>query len=300
MAGSARAVPDFIIIGAMKSGTTTLYQYLCQHADIFMTTPKEPGYFSRNEVYQKGPEWYLSLFANARPGQKIGEASTCYSRWPTYAHVPERIFKSNPKTKLIYLLRHPVDRAYSHYGHLRFYHDKTYPSFEDALVAEPEIVDASKYMCQIEQFLQFFPKEQLYLVDFDGLIANPKDAVNEILAFIGCNEINLSFENGIKANEAGETSLKRKMLASVYKIRRFPIIKQLVDVLLPKQFRKGLARHLVNIFFSSRLGHWLVKHGKAELPPLQSDTRSHLLQELKDDTQALEVFWGRNIRKWYL
>jgi hypothetical protein len=292
--------PDFLIIGAMKSGTTTLYKYLDEHPNIFVPRPrKEPGYFSREHVYQNGRDWYLSLFQNARPDQWVGEASTCYSRWPHFVDVPERIFNFNKDVKLIYILRHPVDRAYSHYGHLLFYANKKYRSLDEALDAEPEILDASKYMAQINRFLQYFPKEQLLLVDFEELVSNPHAILQQVQAFIGCDVINLSIENEIKANEAGEVSLKRKLLGIIYKIRKLPGISRLLDMLLPSGNRKQLLHKIVDFFLNSLLGQWLKNCGKKRLSPLQDSTKARLLNDLRADTKALEAFWGKDLANWY-
>src|SRR5690242_14831106 len=80
-------LPDFVVIGGMKCGSTTLFEYLCRHPDVFMCTPKEPGYFSREKVMARGEAWYRSLFADAKPTQLCGEASTCYTRWPHFGDV---------------------------------------------------------------------------------------------------------------------------------------------------------------------------------------------------------------------
>ena len=110
-------IPDFIIIGAAKSGTTSLYKYLCRHPQIFMCTPKEPDFFSIDANYFKGIDWYYSLFNEASPTQVCGEASTTYSRWHQHPKAAERIYQSLGQVKLIYIMRHPVDRAYSFYVH---------------------------------------------------------------------------------------------------------------------------------------------------------------------------------------
>jgi hypothetical protein len=76
--------PDFLIIGAMKSGTSTLAAQLSEQAGIFMTTPKEPNFFSDDDVYAQGLPWYAALFDAAEPGDIKGEASTHYTKRPTY------------------------------------------------------------------------------------------------------------------------------------------------------------------------------------------------------------------------
>lgn len=296
---NGKAHPDFIIIGAMKSGTTTLHKYLSGHPDIFMTTPKEPGFFSRNEVFKKGFDWYLSLFQDAKMNQITGEASTCYSRWPAFDEVPERIFNFNNNVKLIYILRHPVERAYSHYGHLTFTDKKSFASFEDALSKENEIVLSSKYMLQLNKFLEYFPKEHILLVDFEELMNNPNNILVKIQKFIGCNVINLSLENNIKANKASETTVRNSFVAKLRKIRNLPGIKSLIDLTISQENRKKLRKGMVGAFLNSFLGKWLMKTKKDELSPMLPETRVNLLKEFKEDTHALEMFWGRDLSKWY-
>ena len=95
--------PQFIIIGAAKSGTTTLYQYLCRHPQIFMSTPKEPDFFSVDSHFARGMDWYESLFQDAKLDQICGEASTTYSRLQQYPHTVERLVKALPIDSSFYL-----------------------------------------------------------------------------------------------------------------------------------------------------------------------------------------------------
>ena len=134
-------LPDFLIIGAAKSATTTLYEYLTRQQAIFMSPEKEPCYFSHDDVYAKGEDWYRSLFAGARDDQICGEASTTYSRWPQYPHAAERIARAIPQARFIYVMRHPVERIYSFYGHrMRLQVTMTLEQF---LTAVPEAIDSS-------------------------------------------------------------------------------------------------------------------------------------------------------------
>ena len=181
---SSGRMPDFLIIGAMKAGTTTLHDYLCRHHCIFMAKPKEPQFFSRDHVYTRGIEWYRALFSSASPGQICGEASTCYSRWPRYPNASTRIARHAPDTKLIYMMRHPVERVYSHYGHSMQERQQKgegpIVTFEDFLEEDNEVICASLYIRQIERYLESFPRDRLLLVAFDDLLANPQDLVNKI------------------------------------------------------------------------------------------------------------------------
>ncbi|MFC1759697.1 sulfotransferase domain-containing protein, partial [Planctomycetota bacterium] len=108
-------LPNFMIIGASKCGTTSLWEYLNRHPDVFWANPKEPMYFNWELKRPREIEWYASLFADAADKQAIGEATTSYTYAPHTAKVPQRIHQLLPDCKLVYILRPPVARTYSHY-----------------------------------------------------------------------------------------------------------------------------------------------------------------------------------------
>ena len=116
MTESAR-LPDFIIIGAMKSATSTLHNQLSAQPGIFMSTPKEPNFFSDDEIYSRGLSWYKGLFSDAKPDDICGESSTHYTKLPDYPDTIARLKSAVPQPKLIYVMRHPIDRLVSHYIH---------------------------------------------------------------------------------------------------------------------------------------------------------------------------------------
>ncbi len=109
-------LPDFIIIGAAKLGTTTLYNYLSLHPQICMSPVRETEFFAKDEKYIKGLEWYGSFFSNASPHQVCGEKSVTYTIVSKFPEAVPRIAQVLPNVKLIYIMRHPVDKAYAFYG----------------------------------------------------------------------------------------------------------------------------------------------------------------------------------------
>lgn len=109
--------PDFIIIGAMKCATSSLHTQLAQQPGIFMTTPKEPNFFSDDGQFALGLSWYKNLFSDAQSGDICGESSTHYSKLPDYPQCIQRMSFYLPTVKLIYVMRHPIDRLVSHYIH---------------------------------------------------------------------------------------------------------------------------------------------------------------------------------------
>ena len=120
----------------MKCGTSTLQAQLAAQPGIFMTTPKEPNYFSDDPVYARGAAWYRGLFDGAAPGDLTGEASTHYTKLPTYPETLARMTAVVPAARLIYILRDPVERAVSHYLHERSLNNIP-DGFERALETQP-------------------------------------------------------------------------------------------------------------------------------------------------------------------
>ncbi|PYC46421.1 hypothetical protein DI396_15600 [Litorivita pollutaquae] len=111
---STAPVCDFFIIGAAKAGTTSLHARLQAHPDLFLTEPKEPEFFARDDRYEAGIDSYAALFTDAKPGQLRGDASTLYSLAPLFPKTAERIKTHCPEAKFIYMLREPVNRAVDH------------------------------------------------------------------------------------------------------------------------------------------------------------------------------------------
>jgi hypothetical protein len=105
-------LPNFLIVGAMKSGTTSLARYLGAHPQAYVAPEKEINFFERGYVWNRGVDWYASRFEGAGDALAVGEASPSYMYWPTAI---ERMASVVPDARLIALLRDPVERAYSHY-----------------------------------------------------------------------------------------------------------------------------------------------------------------------------------------
>lgn len=110
-------LPNFLIIGAAKSGTTSLYRYLRDHPQVFMAHSKELKFFASRTRWGFGPGWYAWQCSDADGAVAIGEASPSYTRYPQRRGVPERVAQVLPDARLVYLIRHPIERMRSHYLH---------------------------------------------------------------------------------------------------------------------------------------------------------------------------------------
>lgn len=147
----SKVKPDFIIIGAMKCGTTSLYYYLRNHPDIFMPREKELHYFVEEKNFKKGEDWYQSNFNDKF--RLNGEASTNYTKKHLFSGVPERMHKVVPKAKLIFLYRDPAERSWSHYIHSLAAGLETRQP-QQVFTPTSNYVLTSKYYWQLEPFLK--------------------------------------------------------------------------------------------------------------------------------------------------
>jgi hypothetical protein len=176
-------LPTFVVIGAMKAGTTSLYEYLRLHPDVFMSEEKELRFFVEQGRWPRGLAWYERQFAAAGDAVAVGEASPPYTMYPELAGVPERMASVVPRAKLVYLVRDPVERIVSDYQHrIREVRDRRPP--EEALL-DPSYVDVSRYAFQLGQYLRFFPREQILVVPTEELGRDTLGTLARIGEFVG-------------------------------------------------------------------------------------------------------------------
>ncbi len=212
--------PHFIIIGVQKGGTNSLYNYLCQHPKILAATQKEIHFFTLN--YDKGLEWYQTQFPANADGQQFlsGEGSPYYLFHPL---VPQRLYEAFPETKLIVLLRDPVDRAISHYyWEVRIGCEPL--SLEEAIAQEPQRLQGETekiladgtyfsfnhqhysylargiYVDQLQHWMKFFPKEQFLILKSEDLYSNSAEIVNQVCDFLKVPHHQLSSYETYNAN----------------------------------------------------------------------------------------------------
>ena len=178
-------LPDFIIIGAMKSATSTLHDQLAARDGITMSSPKELYFMSDDPVYAKGIEWYASHFADAADTDLCGESTTHYTKLPTYPKTIDRIAKHLPDARFIYVMRHPIDRLESAFLHMWFEKETTL-SFDDAVGGGiPELVDYGRYAYQLEPWFERFGHDRVHPVFVDRLRADQDDVIARVCEFLG-------------------------------------------------------------------------------------------------------------------
>lgn len=181
--------PTFIIIGAAKAATTSLAQALDSHPEVFVTKPKEPKFFGRN--YTKGFNWYSTLYDKGSHFPIKGEASTMYSsRMKNFKRTPALIKDYCPEVKIIYIVRHPLDRIVSHWRH--YANSPKLPPL-DSLLDSPKfsrlIIGSSLYWYQINRYRACFPDSQFLCVLYEDLVSQPLLVIDQILGYVGASKI---------------------------------------------------------------------------------------------------------------
>lgn len=180
-------MPDVIVIGAMKAGTTSLYEYMAGHSQIGVSAEKELDFFVSSKNWTRGPGWYHSQFPS---GYGVyAEASPNYTKRELFPGVPERIAKMIPDCKFIYLVRDPVKRAESHYRHAVL-SGMDVPSVADLPESRTmqHLLETSSYAAQIAPYLALFPRQNFLFLHFEDLVREPRQLLSSVAAFLGVRD----------------------------------------------------------------------------------------------------------------
>jgi hypothetical protein len=268
--------PDFAIIGAMKCATTTLHEQLARQPGVFMSRPKEPNFFSDDDQYARGLDWYWSLFRDAGTGVLCGESSTHYTKLPTYPHTVERLRKALPDVKLVYVMRHPIDRLISQYVHEKIEGTVTAP-IDEAVDRRPELVAYSLYSMQVEPFLAAYGPERVLPVFFERLIARPQDELERIWRFLGAAG-RPAWDHALAPLNSGGSHLRRSPLRTA--LVNSPALTPIRRRLIPKPWAERLK------------ALWRVRpHRPAPAPA----TVERLRDRFDDDLARLGTWLGINL-----
>ena len=296
-------LPNFLIIGAAKAGTTSLYRYLEQHPDVFMSELKEPRFFAleNDPLDYHGPndpsahceyktlEAYTTLFSGVAHETAIGEASTLYLYHPDAAG---RIRHYVPDMKLIAVLRHPVEQAYSNFVFLR--RDGREPSedFREAVGLEEHRVKQLRwgplwhytgrgfYGEQLERYFALFDRSQIRVILYENLRRDPVAVCQEIFGFLGITQ---DFTPDVSVD---------------WNVSGIPRSRQLHRFLLePKRLRTALGRLLPEAS-KRRISFWLQQQNLAPAPALDPALRRELCEVFRDDVTRLEGLIERDLSSW--
>jgi len=297
-------IPNFLIIGAAKSGTTALYRYLKQHPEIYMPDRKEPHHFSFTEITKNtnGPgdyvrtaitddEQYMKLFDNVKSQKAIGEAS------PTYIYIPgtaQRIHSQLPNSKIIAILRHPADRAYSAYMHLvRDGYEKEL-DFEKALEKENERIEdnwgpiwhykkAGLYFSQLIPYFKLFSNENILVIIYDDYKKDPKRVNQRIFKFLEVDQ-NFVPDMSAKPNVSGIPKIKSWQAVLSYFFDKDNIIRTVSRNLFSEEIRWR---------FTSNLRNKNLVQSK-----MTNEVRNRLIDYYKEEIMNLQELIGYDLTHW--
>lgn len=282
-------LPDFLIVGAMKGGTTSLAYYLREHPEIFMPSG-EVHFFDEDRHWRRGTEWYARLFSEANTEQKIGEKTPAYSFEPNLRPtIPERIVSLLPDVKLLWCLRNPVERAYSHYWH-NVTQGRERRSFERALEREersavPGILayrGRGIYVDQVRSFLRVFPLKQMHFIISERFFADTRQTMREVYQFLG---VDSTFEG----TRTGTIKGDRKQIARLLFVPRLIYPLFWAGKVLERRKLVQLARklHRLNTRFFSR-----------PRPEMGPDTRRKLEDFYRPHNRELAELLGVDLAHW--
>jgi hypothetical protein len=277
-------LPNFLLIGAAKCGTTNLASCLAQHPEVFFSRPKEPSFFSSMwEHYDFA--WYRSLFEAAGTCQAVGEGSTTYSvaaSWPAH----ERIAHHLPETKLIYLIRHPLRRMESMYYQ---YVANGIPlrSFSSGVLEYDPLLDGSLYWKQISLYRRHFSDEQIMVILFDELISDAAGVHRRVFEFLGVDP-------AIRVSPSA-----RALNPRTQKTQDSGVIRMLRDSFMGDFFRSGLPPH-VRARLRNRFVNPYFRTPIREEIRWSDEALGHALAHLRRDTPEILEYARRPAGIWGL
>ena len=274
-------LPTFLVIGAMKAGTTSLYHYLSQHPQILMSRDKEPDFFAQEINWRKGWSWYERQFSQEKPGiTAIGEASTTYTKYPVHPGVAGRIAEHLPDVRLIYVIRDPIERIRSHYLHRVSIGMEDQP-IDIAVLQEPMYLNYSRYAMQIAQYLEYFERNRLLVVTSEALREQRQVTVARVYDFIEVTS-NWVAPNLHKSYFAGEQ--RRTYPALIQRLRHSRELNRLSH-LIPERLKQAVGRPIDRTHHS----------GSGSIP---QPVRTQLEHLLRDDVSHLRRYLGRDFDGW--
>ncbi|SNS55744.1 Sulfotransferase domain-containing protein [Ekhidna lutea] len=279
---------DFMIVGAHKAGTSSLFQYLLEHPQLAGHKSSEFVYFLRDDIYKNGLSKSFKLFSNPDTQYVIAKcAGQMYSQ-----EAMKRLYEHNPEVKLIMLLRNPVDRAYSAFwfnistgreSKNDFLEAFNTPpdSFEDPILRrECDYLGRGLYFHHLKNILKYFPMENIHIGFFDDFKSDTKSYLQDVIHFMNL-EIYNEMDTSIVHNS--KSGVRSKTLAKLIR----PGQKKMITHLFPDNLKRSLKKHLRKI-----------NETKLNAPPLDTHLRERLIRFYLEDIISLENLLNKKLDIW--
>jgi hypothetical protein len=263
------ALPNMLIIGAQKSGTTALHYYLRRHPAITMSKPKELDFFIAEKNWKRGVDWYRRHFDPA--GTVRGESSPNYTAAPFFDDVPARMGSVVPDARLIYVVRDPVKRIRAQWIHHYANRVEHKPMREAVFVPGTTYIPRSSYAMQLERFLEHYPMAQILVIDQDELLGSRRETLARAFRFLHVDD---TYWHRRFETLTYETKNRR---------RRTPI---------------GVVASRLPMPIWKRLRHRKPFALPFEHPPMDGEVAKRLADELHDDVARFRELTGQRFEGW--
>lgn len=275
--------PNCFLIGGIRCATTWLYATLAELPEVAVSLVEKETHFF-NTHFDLGLEWYRNQFPHDSRARWVLDATPSYLGSP---EVPSRIQEYCPDARLIAILRSPVERAYSDYCR-RLNHGELTPSIADELTIDSPMVQHGLYYEHLQRYLEHFPREQILVLLYDDLLADPVSFFNQVREFLG---ISSTLPESKLRGRVNETK----------PLKRWPFVHQV----LRSGYHTMLHWPLLGpMALRLRRGNYLWAYHRlnqdrfADYPPLPEPLRLQLEDYYRDDLQALSVWLGRDLSPW--
>jgi hypothetical protein len=275
-------LPNLIIIGAMKCGTSSLHYYLSLHPQIRMSRNKELNFFAAEFNWPKGLAWYRSHFTGA--AKVYGESSPVYTHYPLFGGIPERMASVVPEAKLIYLVRDPVERLLADYVHCYAMELEHRPFTEVIAELSPHnpYIQRSLYSLQLQPYRKLFPDSQIMVIAQEELYQRRLESLQKIFRFL---EVDPSFLSPHFSVIRNRTASKRR------KNRLGKFLNGMPGMHLIERLPPGWQYHLQHVLY------WPFS-SKIERPRLAPDLQERLRACFGEDVRSLRAYTGCAFEQW--
>lgn len=270
-------LPNLIVIGAMKSATTSLHSYLNQHPQVHMSKIKEVNFFL-DQNWTKGRNWYRAHFSEQ--ARIHGETSPNYSKKHLFQNVPSRMYSTLPNAKLVYILRDPVERILSHYV-FNLLSGIENRDFKSAVIntSGNSYIETSKYCMQLQEFLVYYPLERIFIITAEELRTGSLQVMNRLSQFLGID----AFDN-LVCEEQNRSSDKKQR----NRLGRF----------LHGQAWGHCIKNVLPEFCVVALRKVTQSPSKIQKPILEYESKERLMAWLYNDTKKLRRLTGLKLKDW--
>ena len=293
-------LPNLFIVGAAKSGTTSLHNYLNQHPDIFMCNPKEPHYLINKEIGVTripsgitNPHNYLDLFLEGKDKRYRGESSVMYLMYPEIV-IPKIKHQFGEDSKIIIMIRNPIERAYSGYQHVKRYNLMESLSFEESLersedryLENESMTPASRYLelgnyyRQIKLFMENF--QDVHIILYEDYIKDVDKELARVFSFL--NLENTVVDTSTRYMVGGWQWRSQQLKALLISDSK---LKSLFKIVIPSQ--------TLRIFIRKKI----MKYTISKIPEINKNTREYLCEYYKHDIKKLSKLIDRDLNYWTL